>query len=115
MQSGKVLKMADEPRAYTDDEIADMIVEYCKGMAHYWANLPDVDDVTGRRKTIEDRCSGVAFSILAMLDGSTMELPAMTLKPDPHPDDKEFLAKEGWNWFDPDTEVREMLHERFYK
>jgi hypothetical protein len=82
-------------------------------MVRYWATLPDVDNATGRQMTVSDRCDGVAFSILTMLDGSSSNLPGFALRPTPHPDDKAFNIAEGENWFDPGCEIVDALHEHY--
>lgn len=105
----------DGPRAYTAEEVRDMLLEHFRHLAKYWAELPDVDKATGTTKTVLDRCDGVVFSILAALDGSGMALPAIDLKLAPHPDDKEFLRGEGSNWFEPGMEISFALHEHYYK
>jgi hypothetical protein len=105
----------DGPRAYTAEEVRDMLLEHIRLMAKYWADLPEVDKATGEARTTQDRCEGVAFSILTALDGSTMALPAFDLKLAPHPDDKEYCRSEEENWFEPGMELSFMLHEHFYK
>jgi hypothetical protein len=105
--------MTDAPRAYTEDEVRDLILDAIRTTAAYWASQPDVDSV-GQPLTIQGRCDGVAFSILTMLDGCT-HLPAMTLKMDPAPEDAEFLRGEGENWFEPGMEICTMMHEHFYR
>jgi hypothetical protein len=102
-----------EPRAYTEDEVRDMILAHVRRITSYWGNLPDVDPATGDVLTIKDRCEGVAHSILVLLDGGT-GMPAITLKLAPHPDDKGFRRSEGENWFEPGMELGGALHERFY-
>lgn len=104
------------PRAYTEDEIRDMLLNHFRVMADYWATLPDIDVVTGRPITVKDRCDGVVFSILSALDGCAGGFPcAVTLKMDPHPEDKQFLESNGENWVDPGTEIADMLHEYYYR
>lgn len=102
-----------EPRAYTADETRDMLLEYIWTMVRYWGtgegSYVDLD------KPINDRLSGVAFSILAMLDGTTDHLPGFRLVPTPHPDDEQYHRDEGENWFDPANAVEDMLHEHFYR
>ena len=102
-----------EPRAYTADETRDMILQQIKATVRYWANLPEVDQATGRKQTVEDRCDGVAFSILSMLDGATMTLPAFDLVPMPHDEDQAFHKANGENWFGPESRVSDMLHEHY--
>lgn len=103
------------PRAYTEEEVRDMLLNQIRALAKYWAKLPDVDPVTGQEQTVQDRCEGVAFSILTMLDGCGMTMPAITLKLDPHEEDKEYCQENGANWFEPGMEISEMLHEHFHK
>lgn len=103
-----------EPRAYTADEIRDQLLEHIRQTAVYWAKLPDVDQATGKPLTVKDRCEGVAFSILAALDGTAMTLPAFDLMVMPHESDKSFHIENGENWIEPGTVISDMLHELFY-
>ena len=105
--------MDEEPRAYTAEEVRDMMLNHIHTMVDYWAG---VEAMRGDRPlTVKDRVEGVAFSILVMLDGHSMTLPSVTLKLDPHPDDKEFMRSEGENWFEPGMEITDVLHDHFYK
>lgn len=83
-----------EPRAYTSEEIRDMIVGHAAHVARYWATLEGP-------QSVQERCDGVAFSLLAMLDGCSMNLPRFMLTPDPHEDDKEWFQRNGEDWFEP--------------
>lgn len=103
-----------EPRAYTSDELRDMLIEQSIVIARYWASLPDVDKATGNAMTVQSRCDGVVFSILAMLDGSS-DLPGVDLVFRPHPDDKEYLRSEGSNWVEDGTIVSDTLHEHMHR
>lgn len=103
-----------EPRAYTPDELRDHMLEQIVAYSRYWAELPDTDRATGRTKSIADRCEGVAFSILAMLDGDSM-LPGVNLVFQPHEDDKEYHISQGENWIEPGTTVSDTLHEHFHR
>jgi hypothetical protein len=101
-----------EPRAFTPDEIRDQLIAHVRGMARYWAGLDGSnvpEDYTPLQRTM-----GLSHSILAMLDGCSMDLPAFKLVADPHPDDKEFLRAENSNWYEPGTAVETMLHEFLY-
>lgn len=83
--------MTTKPRACTEDEVRAKLIEHIEDLIDYWATLPD--------KTVEDRLHGVAFSILVTLDGESADLPGFIVAPAPHPDDQEFLRKQGENWF----------------
>jgi hypothetical protein len=86
----------------TADELRDEMLSVFRGLARYWANLPDVDRATGIPLTIEDRCDGVVFSILAQLDG-VGALPSFDLVSHVHPDDDD-QSLEG-------LVISDMLHE----
>lgn len=103
------------PRAYTAEEVRDMILQHSVAMARYWASLPDVDRATGRPMTVQSRCEGVVFSMLTMLDGYTMALPGFALKLVPHEEDKAFAIEQGENWFEPGMEIEDALHEHLHR
>ena len=98
------------PRAYTPEELREMVLYHMRTLARYWANLPD--------QTPLERCEGVAFSILTMIDGSAGGVTfALTLVADCDPGDKQFRIDEGENWVEPGTDLNSdcMLHEVFYQ
>lgn len=101
------------PRAYTEKEVRDLLLKQIRVMVRYWANLPDVDKATGRQITIYDRCDGVAYSILNILDGGSMGLPAFELTAAPHKEDKQFYIENGENWFE-ETVISDTLHECYH-
>lgn len=102
-----------EPRAYTADEVRDQIIEHVWTMARYWAGL-DGSNVPADATPL-DRTTGLAHSLLVTLDGSTMNLPAFKLVPDPAPEDEAYLKGEGQNWYDPANVVQDTLHEHLYR
>lgn len=94
-----------EPRAYTAKETLDMYDAAFRDAARYWARQSDLSP--------EDRCDGVRFSIMSILDGCGF-LPSLTLSVSPHPDDKAYHIECGENWFEPGQIVNanENLHDR---
>lgn len=52
------------------EEIRRQVIEHVSRMVDYWAGLPGL--------SVADRCDGVAFSMLTMLDGSA-SLPRFDL------------------------------------
>lgn len=97
-----------KPRAKTAEEVRQEFLNHVHSLVIYWANLPD--------RTVEEKCDGVAFSILNIFDGTTMGLPAMDLVLAPHPDDKAFNQSEGNNWYEPGMVINDcMLHELFVR
>jgi hypothetical protein len=103
------------PRAWTADEVRGKVLAHIVSMSHYWAELknPSIGD------TIQDRLDGLAFSLLAMLDGSSIELPRFSIIPFPHPADKQYNQEHGENWYPdpPDLsnacDIGGSLHEAF--
>jgi hypothetical protein len=94
-------------KAKTAEEIREDILAHIRHIAHYWASLPD--------KTAQERCDGVAFSILALIDGHTDSAPAIDLVMRPHPGDKAFHQAEGEDWIKDGTVVNDdcLLHELY--
>jgi hypothetical protein len=96
------------PRAKTKEEVRKEFLVKIHGIVNYWANLLD--------ETVLDRCDGVAFSILNIFDGTSVDLPAMNISLYPHPDDMLFDQNNGENWYEPGMIINDCyLHEEYYK
>ena len=99
------------PREYTAEEAKDRFLKHVQAMVEYWVEH-------GREAgDMENSVRGVAFSILAAIDGSACALPAWVLAPRPHEDDKEYREKRGENWY-PDApevpcDISGSLHDEF--
>jgi len=94
--------------AYSNEEVAKKFVEHFAAMADYWATIPNGG-------TTIERCRGLAFSLLSMIDGTNVGMPAFNLTPAPHPDDKKYHQEEGERWFESTTFNADiMLHDMFY-
>lgn len=87
-------------RPLTEDEVRD------KFLAHVW-EIIEFWDKHSNRTTSREKMEGLAFSILSALDGSSVGLPAFIVAPAPHPEDKEFSLKEGFNWWVQDPSKRQ--------
>ena len=104
-------------RAYTEEEVRDQFMQQVAATAVYWATLkpnPNSPFPENRRElTAVERCNGLAFSIMSLIDGCTMSLPGINLSVQPHEDDKEFCQKIGENWFEPGMvfNANDALHE----
>jgi len=96
-----------QPREKTKKEVVDELLTQIIGAARYWEHDDRTPDVRGKLE-------GLAFSILVIIDGGSMELPAFDLTPSPHPDDKKYLKDRGENWY-PNTVINDdvQLHELF--
>lgn len=102
-----------EPREMTMEEVREAFLGHVRVMVDYWTNLPD--------QTVEQRVSGVAFSVLVALDGAAASLPGFIVAPLPHPEDREFLQGECENWWPENHDVTVRadisgeLHDEFYR
>lgn len=98
----------EKPRPWTSDETADQIVSHCARMAEYWATTPNGG-------TLEERCHGVAFSLLSGLDGSSMNIPPFDLVPSADESDRDYHIENGENYYIPENVVSTALHERYHR
>ncbi len=87
----------------TPDELRDEMMSVFRVVAQHWADLPDVDPVTGREMTNKKRCEGVVHSILTQLDGMG-SLPAFSLVSSMYPDEDQSRDS---------IVIDDMLHEYF--
>lgn len=95
-----------ETQPYTEDEIREKFLRHIRALIQYWTTTKlDQDDTT------EHRVHGIAFSILAMLDGAAIDLPAFQVMPAPHEDDKAFHISMGESWYPDDVDISGALHE----
>jgi len=96
-----------DPRPYTTEEAVNNLMEGVVHNVRYWQTQPNCG-------TMEDRVEGVAFSILSMLDGSQIDIPPFSLMPDVDEDYVDDCIENGDNYYNPDTVISTMLHERFH-
>lgn len=101
--------MPDEPREKTLAEVREEFLAHVRRMAKYWASQPN--------STAQERCDGLAFSILTAIDGCSAGLPAFSLVPHPHPSDKEYHQSQGENWYPSEGGIEEnfQLHALYYQ
>src|SRR4051812_45101002 len=103
-------------RAYTEEEVREKFLHHVRGMVQYWSTFPeDRLHVAAGETPTQARCSGVAFSILAAIDGSAVAIPGFRLYPAPHPSDRAYNEKHGENWFPTDCDIAGYLHSQFYE
>jgi len=91
----------------TTDEVRAKFLSHVNHLVKYWAELPDQTDF--------DKVEGVAFSILAAIDGCAMALPGFVLAPCPHKDDKQFHIDNGEDYYpripNSNHDIAGSLHE----
>lgn len=93
-------------RELTKDEVEEMFLAHVARLAKDWESSD--------RKTVAEKLSGLAFSILVLLDGEACDLPGFTVSPRSSKGDKKFYASHGENWFPKRCDIGGGLHERFY-
>ena len=97
-------------RSKTAAEVCHEFLNHVMALSRYWSTIPD--------KTAQERCDGLAFSIMVIFDGGAMGLPAIDLVLDPHHDDQLFYQSQGENWYEPgqiinsDCQLHELLVRR---
>ena len=89
-------------RAKTAEEVRGEFLNHVRGIATYWANLPN--------KTAIKRCEGVVFSMLVLLDGASIELPAFNLSLRPHEEDKQFCIDNKEDYYEPGMVMNDDCH-----
>jgi hypothetical protein len=77
-------------KAITKEEAREKILACVRTIAQEWSRQ-GCDPLR--------MCEGVAFSILAMIDGASPGVPAMDLVLRPHPDDRAFCQNQGTDFF----------------
>lgn len=97
-------------RAITKEEARETFLEQIKTIVDYWSELE-------QPKSVKDRCDGVAFSILAMIDGCSVGIPALDISISPHPDDKQYHIDNGENWYEDGMVINDdcLLHEIMHR
>lgn len=95
-------------RELTPDEVQERFLEHVRAIVDYWER-------EARAPTVREKLDGLAFSILAAIDGSSV-LPRFVLAPDPHPEDRAYHEEQGEDWY-PEApavacDISGDLHER---
>ena len=102
-----------EPREMTAEECREAFLAYVHTLVLFWER-------EARVESLRERLDGLAFSILAALDGSAGGVPAFLVAPDPHPDDKAYRRENGEDWWPENHTVAVAgqlteLHEHYYR
>lgn len=94
-------------REYTTEEVREKFLRAIAARVDFW-------DRESRATTSREKLEGLTHSILALLDGCDIELPAFIVAPNPHPDDKEYCIQEELDYFPRGCEDHDIgggLHE----
>lgn len=96
-----------EPRAYTEEEVRAQFLAQMRADMEYWLELPN--------KTLKQRMSGFAFTVLATIDGCTIGLPGFRMSPWTHDDDAAYHIEKGENYYTDNIDIGGSLHEEWYQ
>ena len=102
--------MTHTPTPIPKEQIREKLVEHFRGLARYWANVPN--------QTTEEQLTGLIHSILTTFDGGSLEFPAFDLVARPCPEDKQYFIDQGEDWIEngtvinDDCQLHELLHKR---
>lgn len=97
-------------RAYTADEMRELFLDHIAGIVNYVAGE--------NQKTCAEKLDLLVFSILNVINGTAMFMPAFELRPLPHPDDKAWNQEMGQNWWPTGVDIAdgpEQLHSLWTK
>lgn len=112
----KKKKLGREPREYTQEEVRSQVLDHVWHMIEYWLKEE-------RQPAARQKLEGLAHSIFAMLDGSSVALPGFIVAPTGHPDNEEFHRSHHEDWFPYNSDKAQeaikcdiggSLHELFY-
>lgn len=90
--------------AYSEEEARDMFLKKIKYITNFWSNY--------ELRSNKEKCEGVAFSILALIDGCSVDFPAINMFLAPHPDDKQYFIDNDEDYFEEGTLINNCcLHD----
>lgn len=98
--------LVSESREFTEEEMREQFLIGIHNRIEYWNN---------QRSDTLDKLEGLAFSILSMIDGCSMDSPGYSLIPFSDEVDIEYLRRNGENYYPVDSpDLGGCLHELFY-
>jgi hypothetical protein len=100
-------EITEGSRAYTEEEIREALLKKIWMYIDYWYKESRVSDT-------REKLEGLAFSLLAMLDGSNADIPGFKIIPSPHKDDKKYHIHLGENYYPDNVDIGGFLHELFH-
>lgn len=89
-------------KEYSTDEVREQFLRNVNDIVKFWHGVEDHTEL--------EKLDGVAFSIMATLDGCAIGLPSFIVAPRPHETDKEFHQDEGSDWYPENHEVEDDVN-----
>ena len=98
-----------KPHAYDAKEAPEVFLRHLAMVKKYWMDLPNI--------TLQQRMSGVIFSILSTVDGCNGAMPGFNIVPVVSDHNARFHAKCGEHWFQDGKPINEQvqLHELWHQ
>lgn len=112
IENNNLLSKDNKEFEYTTDEVREKVLNHIRGMVKYWAGI--------EKDNVEEQLDGLAFSILTMLDGCSMDLPGFIVAPYPHESDKEYAIDCGKKYYPQNLDIpvkgdiAGSLHDHFH-
>jgi len=109
----------DKPRAYTPEEVRELLLSHFRMMVGYWKRAKIDDELRAflakhGQDELDWRLEGLVHSILVTFDGGASGLPAFNIIPAPHPSDRAFHENEGENWYESVVINECQLHDAWH-
>lgn len=100
-----------EERKLSVDEVRDRFLNQVEGMTKWWEKA-DVSNTLQNGKAsseLQARLEGLAFSIMSILDGSTVAVPAMIVAPLGCAEDRDYYRQEGEPLWPDNYEIESQI------
>lgn len=101
------------PKEKKMEEVREDFLNHVRDMVDYWHDVPN--------KTEKEKLNGLAFSIMAALDGCSVDIPGFIVAPLPHETNKQYHMDNEEDYY-PENHNSEVncniageLHDHYYK
>jgi len=93
--------------AKTEEKVRDEFIGSIKNLVSYWSTVENISD--------REKCDGVAFSILTLMDGCS-DMCGIDLVLRPCPEDKAYHKDLDEDWYEDGMVINnDMLHDFWHK
>ena len=108
--------MPDTARQLLPAECRARLFAHLGGLVAYWRDLPEIQLLAGNPNgdATQERLSGLLFSFLSTMDGSSLAIPGFLLTPNVSADEQEEAIAEGEEYW-PREPINKgvQMHEAF--